>query len=139
MVSLLESFRSGDALAKLSQKEIRRSGRRQLSDVLELSEDSDLSISSDDSDDDIMPDRQSRQPRETDEELLDRTLKEYVDPLHPPQDTASPRSSVFGTRDAVRKGESSTPTRRTAALSTSGREQPSVEEDHDDVDSGLKD
>lgn len=95
-----------------------------------------MSISSEGSDDDVLSRRPRRQPRETDKELLDKTLKEYINPSQPPEGNASPESSMMATKDAAASGgESSSMVLPTADPPSSGHNQPSVEDDHLNVES----
>ena len=101
-----------------------------LSDVKELTENSDLSTSSD-SDDDGLPRRPRRQPRETDEELLQKTLNDYVNPSGPSPGNVGFEMPDLTARDAVRStGESSTTVLRTGDPSSATRTQLTVGDDH---------
>ena len=99
-----------------------------LSTIQEITEGSDGSTSSEDSDDGVIPRRLRRQARETDEELLQKTLKEYVNPPVLLRSNTSRELPILATAS---EGEPSAAAVRDEDPSTRAQAQPSVEEVQD--------
>lgn len=83
------------------REKAKRSNRRQL---LAIEEDSEVSISSEDNDDDKLLRRSRHQLRGTDKKLLDKTLKEDIGPSRPSEGNAGSVSPVLTARDAAKTG-----------------------------------
>lgn len=100
--------------------------RNQLIVIEEILEDSDVSISSENSDSDGLPHRPRRKAR--DRGMIDKARKENTNPSPPPQGNAGPGSPVLAASNDARNGEPSITILETARPAISNHAQPFVEE-----------